>query len=490
MAINSHYKFLKTDEIWVLDKDIKINILLVLNILNQTHHKSFIDTLACFAATRSSSYTKNLFFAFSDYIKTTENGIITEKNLEEYFNKYSKNKNDFMVSMRAFFSKWYKLGCEGVTENHLHILYKGKLKKRNLGEMVKIKDPHKGPLSENDIILFNEGAIWLYEERNITLEQLTIALLTSYTGRRPIQTTHLKLKDISSLFENNKSKFFINYPRAKHSGGFRTEFTKFKITEDLNDLISKLAEKNISYFEGIFGRKVTNEEKKEIPLFINYKSLKSYEKCDDITNLMKMDCFHIQSRDVSDSIKYIARRIESIANSETFNARRFRYALGTRAAQEGYGENVIAQLLDHRNTCSVKAYVQNVPEYAIRIDEIMTNEMMKYVKAFKGEIINSNQGNIQIRNHRGIKSGNCSNCQDCSAFVPIPCYTCVYFRPWLNAPHEEVYEYLMEERKRISQITEDTKVAFALDRTIAAVVEVINKCDLIKRGGSINGNKY
>ncbi|EHI6149210.1 hypothetical protein J9K79_004441, partial [Salmonella enterica] len=78
MAINSHYKFLKTDEIWVLDKDIKINILLVLNILNQTHHKSFIDTLACFAATRSSSYTKNLFFAFSDYIKTTENGIITE----------------------------------------------------------------------------------------------------------------------------------------------------------------------------------------------------------------------------------------------------------------------------------------------------------------------------------------------------------------------------------------------------------------------------
>ncbi|HBR8042779.1 TPA: site-specific integrase, partial [Klebsiella pneumoniae] len=249
MAINSHYKFLKTDEIWVLDKDIKINILLVLNILNQTHHKSFIDTLACFAATRSSSYTKNLFFAFSDYIKTTENGIITEKNLEEYFNKYSKNKNDFMVSMRAFFSKWYKLGCEGVTENHLHILYKGKLKKRNLGEMVKIKDPHKGPLSENDIILFNEGAIWLYEERNITLEQLTIALLTSYTGRRPIQTTHLKLKDISSLFGNNKSKFFINYPRAKHSGGFRTEFTKLKITEDLNDLISKLAEKNLSYFE-------------------------------------------------------------------------------------------------------------------------------------------------------------------------------------------------------------------------------------------------
>lgn len=480
IASNSHYNFFKNDKIWILDKDIKINVLLVLDILNPIYHQSFIETLACFATTRSSSYTRNLFFAFLYYIKTTENGIITDNNLEDYFNKNANHKADFLVSMRAFFSKWYNLGCDGVTENHLFILYNGRLKKRKLGEMVKTKDPIKGPLSENDIILFNEGAMWLYEEGEITLEQLTIDLLTSYTGRRPIQTTHLKLKDVLSLFGEDKNKFVIDYPRAKHSGGFRSEFTKIKITEDLNDLVLKLATKNIIYFEDKFGRSFNNEEKKEIPLLINYKAIEKYEYESVILSLIKMDYLHIKSRDVTEAIKYTAKKIECLSNSETINARRFRYALGTRAAQEGYSECIIAKLLDHHTTSSVKAYVQNVPEYAIRIDETMTNEMMKYVNAFKGEIINSDLGSLKIRNQSGVKSGNCSNCNDCTAPVPIPCYTCIYFKPWLDAPHQDVYDYLIKERKRIAEITKDVKVTLSLDQTISAVVEVINKCAFIK----------
>lgn len=70
---------------------------------------------------------------------------------------------------------------------------------------------------------------------------------------------------------------------------------------------------------------------------------------------------------------------------------------------------------------------------------------------------------------------------DCNAPVPISCYTCPYFKPWVDAPHKELYDFLLNERKRIADITGDLKVATALDRTIIAVNEVITKCEIQKR---------
>lgn len=113
----------------------------------------------------------------------------------------------------------------------------------------------------------------------------------------------------------------------------------------------------------------------------------------------------------------------------------------------------------------------------------MTSEMTIYASAFKGEVINTDLGFQKIKNHKGVNSGNCSNCSDCNAPIPIPCYTCIYFKPWVDAPHQDVYDYLIHERERIEGITEDMKVSSALDRTISAVNEVINKCKFIKYKG-------
>ncbi|ECG8633925.1 site-specific integrase, partial [Salmonella enterica subsp. salamae] len=174
-----------------------------------------------------------------------------------------------------------------------------------------------------------------------------------------------------------------------------------------------------------------------------------------------------------------------IKDDSSINARRFRYSLGTRAAQEGYSEYIIAKLLDHRSTRLVSCYVKNVPEYAERIDEVMTTEVIKYVNAFKGHVIYKNDDQKKIKNHEGIDSGNCSNCKSCAAMVPIPCYTCIYFKPWVDAPHQDVYDFLIRERKRMAAITKDIKIATSLDRTISAVREVVIKCNEIRTIGGI-----
>lgn len=482
---NSHYEFFKNEDIWVLDKNIKLNMLNVLNILDERHHEYFLDVLANFAITRSSSYTKKMFWAFYDYIKTTDKGIITDESVREYHSRNLLKKPDYINSIRVFFRKWFNLELPGVSENQVNCLYKGKPKRMELGKAIKIKDMKKGPFSDDEVIAFNEGAMWLYENGDITFEELAMALITSYTGRRPIQTSHLKLKDVVGMLHDTGNEFFINYPRAKHSGVFRSEFTKLKITEDLHDIIVILGERSIKIVENYLGRCVDNYELKEVPLFIDVVALEKNKNKANLLALLEKDIFHIKSNLITTAIQKISKKTGFIKDDSSINARRFRYSLGTRAAQEGYSEYIIAKLLDHRSTRLVSCYVKNVPEYAERIDELMTTEVIKYVNAFKGHVIYKNDAQKKIKNHEGIDSGNCSNCKSCAAMVPIPCYTCIYFKPWVDAPHQDVYDFLIRERKRMAAITKDIKIATSLDRTISAVREVVIKCNEIRTIGGI-----
>ncbi|WP_254592669.1 site-specific integrase [Pectobacterium polaris] len=482
IAINSGYVFLLREPLWSLDKNIKLSVWLVLNKLHISHHQYFLKTLSYFAMTTSSSYTKKMFWAFYDFVKCSEDGLITERNIRKFYSKVINNNIDYLDSIRVFFRKWVDSGYLGVTEEHVNFLYKGKIKRRRIGEMVNTMDIRKGPLIENDIINFNEGAMELYGKNEITLAELTMALITSYTGRRPIQTSHLKLKDVLSLCSDDRGEMALNYPRAKHGGTFRSEFTKLKIVEDLNDLIVILIEENISLIENVLRRSMTNKEVSEVPLFIDLNSLDEVKTSRNFYSILLTDFLHVKAELITRKIKKITKKLDSLQHVEVINARRFRYALGTRAAQEGYGEYIIAELLDHRSIRSVGCYVKNIPEHADKIDEVMTKSILNYVQAFKGELVLADTGGIKIKSHKGISSGNCSNCSDCNAPVPISCYTCPYFKPWIDAPHQEIYDFLLKERERVLEITGDIKVATALDRTIGAVYEVINKCNLIIRG--------
>lgn len=482
LTANSGYKFSITDNIWILDKNIRLNIILILEKLHISHHDSFLNTLSFFATTRSSSYTKKMFWAFNDFIKSSKDGLITDLYVRNYHKRSLISRPDHLESMRIFFKKWLYLELPGVNECQVENLYKGRTKKRRVGEMVNTMDLKKGPLTENDIINFNEGAMLLYERGQITLAELTMALVTSYTGRRPIQTSHLKLKDILSIFGNGCNEIALQYPRAKHSGLFRSEFKKLKIIEELNDLLVILSRENINTIEHELERPLTDDELVELPLFIDLNALTQVQNKNSFYQMLLTDFLHIKANLITSKIQKIANKLGSLEYADTINARRFRYSLGTRAAQEGYGVNTIAELLDHSSAKFVACYVKNLPEHADKIDEVMTESLSKYVNAFKGELVNNDTGGIKIRNHKGINSGNCSNCNDCNAPIPLPCYTCPYFKPWIEAPHKDVYDFLMKERARIAEITEDIKTATALDRTIMAVSEVIKKCDLIKEG--------
>src|ERR1019366_8835791 len=76
--------------------------------------------------------------------------------------------------------------------------FKGNIK----GDAVKRLDPTQGPLTDNELRAFNEAATRLFDKDEISLAELGIALLTSNTGRRPIQITHMKNSDLNGNAQN------------------------------------------------------------------------------------------------------------------------------------------------------------------------------------------------------------------------------------------------------------------------------------------------
>ncbi len=53
-----------------------------------------------------------------------------------------------------------------------------------------------GPLTDIELQGFNEGAVQAFEQDRITLSELALGLCVSNSGRRPIQISHLRIKDV------------------------------------------------------------------------------------------------------------------------------------------------------------------------------------------------------------------------------------------------------------------------------------------------------
>ncbi len=149
---------------------------------------------------------------------------------------------------------------------------------------------------------------------------------------------------------------------------------------------------------------------------------------------------------------------------------------------------VIAELLDHADTQNAGVYIENIPEHVENLDKAVGHQLARYAQAFAGVIVdnevNAKRGNdlsSRIKNN-GEGIGTCGSYSFCGANVPVPCYTCIHFQPWLDGPHEIVYEELLADRERLIGLTGDLEIAAINDRTILAVAEVIERCEARKKG--------
>ncbi|KNH05207.1 putative enzyme Integration, recombination (Phage or Prophage Related) [Candidatus Burkholderia brachyanthoides] len=167
-------------------------------------------------------------------------------------------------------------------------------------------------------------------------------------------------------------------------------------------------------------------------------------------------------------------------------AKRFRQTIDTRAAEEGHGELVIAELLDHTDTQNVGVYVSATPATVERIDRAVAMHLAPLAQAFVGKVIAGPSEASRPHDPASLirapkivgkfeAMSICGKHGFCGFLKPLACYTCNGFEAWLDDPHEVVLDYLIAERECL-MATGDSRIASINDRTILAVAELIQLC--------------
>jgi integrase len=394
-------------------------------------------------------------------------------------------------TVRGFLYKWHDLGYPGVGEDVVDLLKGWTIQGNIKGDAVKRLDPNEGPLTENELLAFNEGVVRAFEQAKIRLSELALCLLLSHTGRRPKQITHTKICDLDGTKVNKRGEpmFLIHIPRAKQRGEvFRDSFKTFAMTLELWTVLNAQRKDAIASVERILGYELQEADRVALPLFPDIEAFEGIESVSELRSLLSTDNLHLKSDQVTVTLKKVikAARITSERTGDLMElvATRFRYTKGTRAAREGFGQMVIAELLDHTDTQNVDVYTQNVPEHAQALNKAMALQLAPYAQAFQGVLVDCESDakrgdDLASRiKFQGENTATCGQYGFCGASAPIPCYSCQHFQPWLDGPHEAVLADLLQEREQVEQITGDATIAAVNDRTIFAVINVIQRCQV------------
>lgn len=375
--------------------------------------------------------------------------------------------------------KWHALDLPGVGTDVIALLNAIRLQAPLAGEPVRTMCPFRGPLTAMEDEAYQSALNAAFAQGNIEEDAFFVAWLSRAIGQRPVQTAALKVCDlVVESRPDGTTEYLIRIPRAKQRGSHSRASSKVR------PLIQQIGAPLHAYLQRMMAGFVGDmSHLEQLPMFPRTSPLETkvgayrwHQSGADMTKL---------HRDLSSKLQAFSERTgERLRVSAT----RLRRTVGTRAAQEGHGELIVAEILDHTNIASARYYVEAVPEIVARIDAATAKVMAPLARAFQGiapEARDADGGDTenQIVDFRfdqsGRSMGQCTG-SACSLLAPVACYTCRSFRPWIDGPHQAVLDELLARREdQLARL--GPRVASTHDRTILAVTEVVQICSRLKR---------
>lgn len=426
----------------------------------------------------------NTFSHLANVVTETDESkvsVIEVRHVLNYISKYSPGDTLGMESrLGTLISKWTKLSLAGFSAEATDLIKSRRKKGSVKGESVRTMDPIKGPFTDFELQEFISALNDAYAEKKINKDLYFIAWLAILTGQRVSQFCMLKVCDLTQVVDaSGDMKYEINIPTAKKQDeasrdSFLNKPLPFQYGQALWTYVQEV-------------RIESPERGETAPIFPGPLSQ------DGPPQLNPEFVGHWDSASLCG---YFDRKLAPIApiSPRTFEPMhlaigRFRKTLGTRAAQEGYGELVIAEMLGHQDTQNVKVYVGIVPEIAARLDKQLARDLAPIANAFSGKVLRSPQDatragdpTSQIIDYKHAKAGvgNCGTTYDCHFNAPIACYPCRNFEAWADAPHQNLLDHLLSERERLWK-TSGKRIASQNDEVIIAIQAVIIECEDMKR---------
>lgn len=443
--------------------------------------------LLWYAESMSPSHLMNMYQRLEHLLRTVTAGRnellneITSQDLINYRATLKKRDSWYLGSLSGLLQKWRQLGYPGVTDDAVKLLKQFRIEGNIKGEAVLTMDPEHGPFTDIEVQSIQAGLDRKLFDRQISLEKYLLVYLYMLLGQRSVQYAGLKVCDVGvSLSKEGSPVYTLSVPRAKQREQLsRTEFKNRVLIPQIGKLLVEYANQvRVAYEDRL-------PDSSQAPLFPAKQS-----RANEPSGFK----FHRTSGSLAQSLERTLNKLKVISERTGkplhITATRFRRTVGTRAATEGHGELIIAELLDHSDTQNVGVYVEATPGIVERIDRAVATQLAPLAQAFAGVLITDESQAIRAgdptsricdpRFDISMKPmGNCGKHGFCGLLAPIACYTCSNFQPWLDGPHEAVLSHLISERERLLT-TNDTRIASINDRTILAVAEVVRQCTVIR----------
>lgn len=440
------------------------------------------------------AHVSNIEFA----IRTNPIKEFTPNSYRELIGKISQHTNH---SLTSILKTWYRLGYPGLDEETFSVVTALKSPASQGRKRITSEDPTEGwyTTQEYDDLI---DTYWQdYESGKISLRDTSALLLTGQYGKRGAQLVNLKVCDFLSNGETEGiSGRRVVFPGAKDrrtESWFRgSKLEIHPLGDDLWNLCMLQIDSTIAHHEQHFQRTLTEAERDELPFFqIDMKRLKKLSSGTFPTG-QSSAVYHLSSSSMSTILKRFSGSI--VVSHRTGKpvrefAYRMRYTRARQLARLGVPRTTLQYWLGHDGNTSVDHYYDDPAEDARLLDLEMQVMLAPLAQAFSGTLRDKESyavrgdnpaSRIELDGHHSV--GTCGEHGYCSASVPIPCYRCAKFQPWVDAPHEEVLLRLIERQEEENNIHLPSRarrmlVPLQLDKDIAAVKLVMELCDARKQ---------
>ncbi|ELU1560018.1 TPA: site-specific integrase [Klebsiella aerogenes] len=330
-------------------------------------------TLAYFAINYSASYTKKMFYAIKHYIRVInkDDSLLSKDCIQYYYKNVSSSDYTHAETLKYFFMKMIDIYPSLFSAESIIFITNVKVKKSYTSKHIKTHDYKRGPFSDSQLKVIIDSVEKAHREEKVSLSNYLLLILIAYSGRRPMQISQLEVGD---LFNSN-GEYYLNVPRIKQRNGYRKEFRRVQIPEELFRQLTFLVEAVISLVSETLNLELSEKQKRKLPIFINTYLFK--KKCVELSMIdnggLKLTPYAITLK-IRNTINCAINKPQDYLG--VINSRRFRYSLGTKSAQLGYSPSLIANVLDHSSINSVMSYIENTAENGKKINESV-NDLMK-----------------------------------------------------------------------------------------------------------------
>lgn len=443
-------------------------------------------TLVWYAENSSLSHLKNLYYQSREFFdfKFGQTGelvsVVTSEDILNYKSHLGKEREWYIGVLSGLLRKWDALGYTGVSADAVILLKQLTLKGNRKGAAIATRDPYQGPFTDIELEALQHALNEAFGRQEVELAEYVLTWLFMMLGQRSTQYAALKVSDIDRVIsEEGLETFVIRIPRAKtRDSNARGAFKARVLVPEVGRLVVQYADSVRERFRGVL------QDVENAPLFPTEREEENVEGY----------AYHQTAARIGYVLSKTLTRVHVVSERTGdfihVTPKRFKQTIGTRAAEEGHGELVIAELLDHSDTQNVGVYIASTPAIVERINKAVAIELAPLAQAFAGKLIAGPSQATRAGDPASIirapsitnsfeGMSSCGQHGFCGFMKPVACYTCNAFEPWLDGPHEQVLEYLLAERERLLTTT-DARIAKVNDRTIYAVAQVVQLCNQVR----------